>query len=351
MSSLINNEIYLNDLKDYSKYSLDWNKLKNKSIMISGSTGLVGRYFIDLLMYKNNNDDLNCKLIALGRDKNKALDIFDKYINNSLFEFIECDVNLPIEYSGKVDFVIHAASNTHPVQYSTDPAGTIKTNVFGTYNLLELAKQNKSEKFILISSFEVYGTVTGKEKISENDFGVVDCTILRSCYPESKRLSENLTIAYANQYEMNTNIVRLSRVFGPTMNYNSSLATAQFIKSGINKEDIILKSDGLQKYSYNYVGDAVISILLVLLNGENKEAYNVSDEKFDCSLKDFATTVANYAGKSVKYDIPNESEKKGFSNLTMTILDNTKIKSIGFHVNNSLEESIIKTIDILEEEK
>ena len=341
------NELYLENLKEYSEYKINWNKLSNKVIMISGSTGLIGRYLIDLIMYKNKCENLSCSLIALGRNKNKANELFHNYLDSEYFTFLEYDVKNKLDYNKHVDYIIHAASNTYPIQYATDPIGTITTNVLGSYNLLEYAKDNHITRFIFVSSFEVYGKIKDKNKISETDMGVVDHTILRSCYPESKRLSESSCIAYANQANVDSVIVRLSRVFGPTMNLASSLATASFIKNGLNKEDIVLKSNGEQLYSYNYVGDAVMAILVTMLEGKACEAYNVSDTKFDAKLKDFAKYVADYAGKKVVFDIPNEVEKKGFSNSEMTILDSTKLNDLGWYTLKDIKSRICETIAIM----
>ena len=344
------NDLYNKILEKYSNYNLDWDKLRNKSIMLSGATGLVGRFFVDLIMKKNENDELNCKIIALCRNKEKALDMFNGY-DDKLFNIFEQDVINPIEYSGSVDFVIHAASNTHPVQYATDPIGTIKTNLYGTDNLLKYSKDNSVKKFLLISSFEVYGKVNDNKKMAENDFGIVDCTVLRSCYPESKRLSENLSIAYSVQEGVNVSIVRLSRVFGPTMLLSSSLATSQFIKNAINGEDIVLKSDGKQFYSYNYVGDAVTAILTVLLYGKDREAYNVADDAYDLSLGGFAQLVSNYNNNKVIFSLPNEIEKKGFSNSIMSVLDGSKIKELGWEPMGTLENDINDTINAIKTKK
>lgn len=347
MNRILDNKKYIKNLKEYSMFNLDWDKLNNKTILVTGATGLIGRFLIDLLMYKNFNNNLQCNIVAMCRSKDKASEIFDKYLDSNMFKLLICDVRDKINDDYNIDYIIHAASNTYPIQYATDPVGTITTSVMGTYNLLEYCSKYQVKRFIYISSFEVYGTVNNVNEIMESDFGFIDCTILRSCYPEGKRTSESLCIAFSEQKNVNTSIVRLSRVFGPTMNLNSSLATAQFIKNSINNTDIVLKSNGEQMYSYNYVGDAVTAILTVLLNGKNKEAYNVSDNKFDAQLRDFAGIAANISGKKVIFDLPDDVEKKGFSNSTRNILNSEKIKDIGWSVNKNLKVRIKETIDIL----
>ena len=349
MSNLFNSEKYYRDLQEYSDIDfINWNKLKNKTVLITGTTGLIGRYLIDLVMFKNKEKKINCHVLAIGRNIKKAKEYF-KFFDDEMFTFISHDVCTEFNYDGKIDFIIHCASNTSPTQYATDPIGTINTNVLGTMNLLNLSIKKKVKKFVLVSSFEVYGKVDNKDIISEHDYGVVDNTILRSCYPESKRLSETLCIAYSEQKKVNTSIVRLSRVFGPTMNVDSTLSLTQFIKAGLNHENIILKSDGTQLYSYNYVGDAVSAIIKVMIDGENKEAYNVSDSKFDGMLKDFAQDVADCSECNLSFDLPNEI--KGFSNSVMTILNSDKLHELGWHTLYNLKERICKTIEILREKR
>ena len=347
---LIENELYLEDIKESANFKINWEKLKNKTILFTGCTGLIGRYFTDLIMYKNENDNLNCTIIGISKGESSVQNLFGNYLNNKCFKYMVHNISEPLNYDGKIDYIIHAASNTYPLQYALDPIGTITTNTWGTKNLLDLSVEKNVEKFLFVSSFEVYGKLENKTEIVENDFGTVDCTVLRNCYPESKRVSESLCIAYSEQKNVDVSIARLSRVFGPTMNYESSLATAQFIKNGINKEDIVLKSDGTQKYSYNYVADAVTSLLTILINGEDKEAYNVSDEKFNLQLKEFAQIVANYTGKKVVFDLPDETEKKGFSNSVMTILNSEKIKNIGWSTDKGIKERIEETVKILTDE-
>ena len=153
------NRDYKLTLETFSKYDYDWDFLKNKKIMISGATGLIGRFFIDLIMYKNINEGLNCTIVGLCRNTKKANEVFSDYVGNQNLVICKQDVSEKIEYSEPVDFVIHAASNTHPIQYAEDPIGTIKTNLYGTNNLLSYCKDNDVKRFILLSSFEVSGFV------------------------------------------------------------------------------------------------------------------------------------------------------------------------------------------------
>ena len=346
--NMLDIEEYFNTVKEYSNYNIDWNILKNKSFLISGSTGMVGKCLIDIIMYKNKVDDLNCHIIALGRNKEKAKNRLGEYFEDSNFTFVESDINKCIDVNEEVDYILHAASSTHPLQYSGDPIGTITANVIGTYNLLELAAQKNAERFIFASSVEVYGeNRKDVEKFDEKYLGYIDCNTLRAGYPESKRTGEALCQAFIKQKNLDIVIARLSRIFGPTMLMSDSKASSQFIKNGINEEDIILKSEGLQHYSYSYVFDAVIGLLICLSKGKCGEAYNISDEKFDITLKDFAKACATTAHKQVVFDLPDEKEKLGFSTATKALLDSSKINELGYNVNKDFNTRIEETIHIL----
>ena len=217
-------------------------------------------------------------------------------------------MNVPIPQCGPADYLIHAASNTHPMQYSQDAIGTIATNITGTQNLLEYAVSHKTKRCCFLSSVEIYGENRGDtEKFEENYLGYIDCNTVRAGYPESKRLGEALCNAYRQTHNLEFVISRLSRVYGPTMLLTDSKAIAQFIKKAAAGEDIILKSEGNQKYSYTYVTDAASAILYTLLKGETGKAYNAADDQSDITLKDMAAYLARLAGSRVIFQLPEET--------------------------------------------
>lgn len=346
--SIYNNNAYINDLKELASLDLDWSQLQNSVFMISGATGMIGKFLIDTILFLDENSDLNCKIIAVGRNYDKAKDRFSKFIDSTYFSFIELDINNRIIYDGEVDYIFHAASSTHPFQYSNYPISTIKTNVIALDNLLQFASEKKVKKFLFASSVEIYGQNKGDtEKFDENYLGYIDCNTLRAGYPESKRVGEALCQAYIREKGLFVVIPRLARTFGPTLLKSDTKALSQFIWNAVNNEDIILKSDGNQLYSYTYVSDAVKGILYCLFYGKNGEAYNICDEKFDVSLKELATIISNSIGKNVKFDLPNENEKAGFSTATMALMSNEKIRKLGFDVSSDLKSRLVETIEVL----
>lgn len=331
-----------------AKSEINWEKLNNKTFMITGATGLIGSFLIDVLMWKNKNQNFNFYIKALGRNPKKANDRFYDYINDKHFKFYKINLEDLSDFKESADYIFHFASSTHPLQYSKYPIETITANVIGTYNLLKLAKEVNCERFIFASSVEIYG-----ENKNDIDFfdelycGYINSNTLRAGYPESKRLAESLCQAFIAQSHMDIVIPRLARTFGPTMLMDDSKALSQFLKNGVNHKDIVLKSEGNQFYSYTFVADAVLGILYCLLYGTCGEAYNIANPEANITLKELAKTISHICKTNVVFELPNEVEKKGFSTATKAVMSNDKIYSLGFEAKFDLESSVKLTIKIL----
>lgn len=315
--------------------------LHGKSFLITGATGMVGVMLIDALMLMRD-----VTVYAVGRNKDKAKKRLGEYFGNPYFHFLEHDVCSPFDSQLKVDYIIPAASNTHPLAYSQYPIETILINVKGAENALELASRCNAI-VVYTSTNEVYGNAIGNEVFDEDYNGRLNLSNARSCYNESKRTAEALCQSYIAERGVKVKIARLCRIFGPTMLESDSKASSQFIKKAIAREDIVLKSKGEQYYSYTYVADAVAGLLVVLLKGAIGVAYNVSSEKTNVHLKDFAKLCAESCGKNVVFELPSEAEQKGFSIAMQAILSNDRIREIGFVPRYTMKDAINRTIQIL----
>lgn len=345
--------LYKEDVRYVSDLNLPWNCLNNSSILVSGATGLIGSFLIDVIMEKNIHG-LNCHVYALGRNVKRAEQRFYYcFFNNPFFTFIECDINKQIgeiENLCDADYVFHLASNTHPVQYSTDPIGTIMTNVFGLYNMLLFSVRHNTKRFIFSSSNEIYGENRGDiEKFHEGYCGYIDSNTLRAGYPESKRCGEALCQAFKKQEGLDIVIPRFTRSYGPSMLLSDTKAISQFILKAVSGKDIILKSDGMQYYSYTYVADAVAGLFTAFLCGMSGEAYNIADEKSDIRLKDLAHIIANIEDKDVLFEIPDSVESAGYSKATKARLDGSKLKDLGWCARYDIKTGVERTIKILKE--
>ena len=343
---------YFEDVLRVAKKNLPWDKIAGSSIMVSGATGMIGTFLIDVIMYKNKNkDDFSCDIYALGRSEEKAKERFSGYWDDPRFHFVRCDINKSPDIGiDRIGYVFHAASNTHPVAYATDPIGTVTTNIIGTDNLLGFAAEHGCRRFVFASSNEIYGENRGDTEFFDEAYcGYIDSNTLRAGYPESKRCGEALCQAYLKQKGLDVVIARFTRSYGPTVKLSDTKAITQFIKKAVSGEDIILKSEGNQYYSYTYVSDAVYGLLTVLLNGECGEAYNIADERSDITLRNLAELIGGYVGRKVIVEIPDEVEKAGFSKATKARLDGSKLKKLGWEADYDIEIGIKRTIDMLKE--
>ena len=213
--------------------------------------------------------------------------------------------------------------------------------------LLEAARRYQSQRVCLLSSVEIYGENRTGQPFTETDMGYIDCNTLRAGYPEGKRVAEALCQAYRSAYGIQSVTMRLCRVYGPTVLSTDSKALSQFIQNAVHRENIVLKSEGTQFFSYIYAADAVSAILTGLLQGEDGQAYNVADAQSDITLKDLAAILAQAAGTEVVFALPDAVEKAGFSKATTAILDSSKLKALGWRPLQTMQSGLQRTLSIL----
>lgn len=389
MKRLLEIPEYVEDVQRVAAQDLPWDKLRDKTLVITGGTGLIGSFLIDVLKAA----DLNCHVILLGRSEEKARQRFLEYwtdastsslISNhqpsTFLSFVRWDANdvqLP-SIVGPVDFVLHLASNTHPVAYATDPIGTIATNVISLNNLLKLASEAQTTcayyrgedcschspsppaspdslvrpRFLFASSNEIYGENRGDVELFDEKYcGYIDCNTLRAGYPEAKRCGESLCQAYIKQKGLDCVVARLTRTFGPSILASDTKAISQFFKNALADEDIVLKSAGSQYYSYQYVSDSVAGLLTVLLKGVTGEAYNIADTSGDITLRGLSTLIAKQSGRNIVFDIPNAVESAGFSKATKARLAGEKLKRLGWRSSVDIETGVARCFKILSSRK
>ena len=345
------NKIYRSDIVQALSCAISWEFLNNKTVLIVGATGMISSTIIDILMLRNKEFSQHIHIIAISRNEEKAKRRFAAYWNDTCFTYSSHDITTPLPELGDIDYILHAASNTHPRAYATDPIGTITANVQGTYHLLAYAASHHCERFFFFSSVEIYGENRNDvDKFDEEYLGYINCNTTRAGYCESKRLGEALCNAFASQKGQDFVIGRFSRVYGPTMSPEDSKAIAQFIKKAVSGEDILLKSEGNQLYSYTYVVDAATAALCLLLQGENGSAVNIADSASDIRLKDLASLLAKEAGTKVVFELPDSAEKAWYSTATKAVLDTTKIEQLGWRAMTPLDQGLRKTVQILRED-
>lgn len=339
-----NNKKYLSALESVINKNIDYSKLNNKTILVTGATGLIGKALVDYILLLNSS----VKVYAASRSEESFKKRFEDRDNLFYFNY---SLEKPLETNLCFDYIIHAASNADPKMFATDPVGTMTSNFIGTYNLLEYARLSNTERFLFVSSGEVYGQWDGKcDAFDENYSGYVNFTEPRGCYPSGKRAAENLCVCYKTQYGVDTVIVRPSHTYGPTQLERDSRAMSEFFTLATRGEDIVLKSLGLPVRSYTCVFDCVSAVMSVLLNGESGQAYNIANKEGVVSIAQLAEKIAAAVGKKVVFDIP-EGGTKGGSSIVRGVLDGKKLESIGWTAVYDIDKGIKTTIEIMEDEK
>ena len=308
---------------------IPWEKLREKRVLVTGATGLIGYATVTGLLYTSRKRGLNTKVLALVRDMERAKDRFSEWIGQDDLLFLAGSVeNMPC-VDGDVDYIIHGASQTTSKAFVTQAVETIRTAVIGTDNLLRIAQEKHSSGFLYLSSMEVYGHPQKGHKVKESDAGAFDPLDLRNSYPIGKQLCENLCCAYSKEYMVPAKIIRLTQTFGAGVNYDDTRVFAEFGRCVKEKRDIVLKTKGETERSYLYIADAVTAVLIVLLKGEAGQAYNAADERAYCSIAEMARQVAELGGIKVRFDLQDE-KKLGFPSVIYMDLDTALLRGLGW---------------------
>ena len=326
---------YRIDVERLFDEGLDLKRLDGKTILVVGATGLIGSCVVDVLML---NPDRGYRVVAAGRNRQRAKMKFAAYLEKADFGFVEMDVTQPMDEQSEAhgllahgaDFIIDAASSASPNFFRGKPVEVMKANFDGVAHLMEFGLSHGMKRMVYISSGEVYGEGDGKE-FSETSSGYVDCASVRACYPSSKRAAETLCMAYGEEYGADVVIARLSHTYGPGFTESDNRVYAQFIRNVLRGEDIVLKSHGEAFRSWLYVVDAAHAILRLLLDGERGNAYNVANSEANISIREFAELIARKANRKVVFDIAEDDVRKGNTTpITKATFNTDKLKALGW---------------------
>ena len=326
------------------------NKFDNKTVLITGATGLIGSHIVDELMTKTT-----AKVIALSRSEKKLTEAFKEYIDNPRFSVCAQNITDELIFEGSIDYIFHAAGPMEGKVIKNYPVDVINPNISGTINCLELLKKQEEEKgikgrLILFSSVTVYGNITNEDLVvSEDDTKVTEpLDDISAPYSQSKRMSEVITLAYVRQFGIDAVIARFSTVYGATR-FIPDTAFYEFIRKGKEEKIITLNTAGLPRRDNVYIDDAVSGVIKIAESGNVGEAYNISsngDLENYASVDEIATVIADVANKMYgnTCDVQFKEQSKGARKPGLK-LDNTKLKGLGWNVRVSLREGIEHTFE------
>ena len=323
--------------------------LKNKTVLVSGATGMIGSRLVRRLL-----EIEGVKVIGLFRNEAKRDFLFP--VEHPNLSWIKHDISEKLFIRDEIDYIVHTAGVTGGSKQHVDyPMTTIGTAINGTINMLELAKEKKIQGFVYLSSLEVYGkTDSGDSFIKETDGGYIDVTSVRSSYSESKRMCETICAAYHKQFAVPAKIVRLAPTYGKGASYSDNRVLCEFARCVIEKKDIVLKSLGDTVRNYCDVDDAVEAILTVLTDGVNGEAYNITNMDIEVSIKQLAERVISLypeAGISLKFDVADDITKLGYNQTVKIRMDSSKVMQLGWIPHNDLDQMIINVVDAMTKAK
>jgi len=344
---MYNNQMYLDSFRKIFKVIPNIDKLQNKTVLVAGAGGLVCSVIVDFLHFLDVEKKYNISIYAADINEEGCKNRFKEYYNDSHFNYLHYNVTEPLNSSIKFDFIIHGASPANPKLYVEKPVETMLANFMGTYNLLEYAKRTGLQRFLYISSSEVYGNKEDAKPFRENDYGYLDILNPRACYPSSKRASETLCSSYNEEYGIDDVIIRPGHVFGPSMTKGDTRAASQFARDVVEGNNIIMKSEGTQLRSHCYVVDCVSALICVLLNGKSNEAYNISCSNSVSTIKDIAEAYAKAGNKKVIFELPSDVEKRGFNLMPNSSLTSDKLEALHWKPTFSLEDGTRMTIELL----
>lgn len=333
------------DLEIITNSAVNWEMYRNKTILITGATGRLGRYIVDTLIDIDITYNLNLHVLGLARSEEKSKKIFGEELFLPNFEVIIQDINTSINIDEDVDYIFHTAGPAAPVDFKNDPVETLWSHVNGTHNILEYARMHNTKKVFYISTVEVYGDWQQKGDITEEDMGPLQHLNFRACYPEAKRLCETMLTTYQKEYGVAYCGVRFSHTLGPGISLTDGRAFAEFLNDVLHDKDIVLQSDGSAMRTYTYVADGVNAIFLIMDKGKN-EFYNVSADDNLISIRDLADLIASLSptGKT-KVIFGEKANNMPYLPYKLAIMDTHKIRNLGWKPQVNLRQMFKWTLE------
>jgi dTDP-glucose 4,6-dehydratase len=301
-------------------------------IIVSGAAGFIGSHMCDRLLAEGHTV-VGLDNFLTGADRNLA-----HLKGNARYQFIQQDVTQPFTLAGQVNAVLHMASPASPKDYLDHPIETLDVGSAGTRVMLELARSNQAS-FLLTSTSETYGDPLVHPQV-ETYWGNVNPVGLRSCYDESKRFAEALTMAYHRTYKMRTNIARIFNTYGPRMKLNDGRVVPAFLDQALLGEPMTVFGDGSQTRSFCYVSDLVDG-LYRLMESDERYPVNLGNPQ-EMTILEFAETIRRLTqtkSQIVNKPLPQDDPKQRKPDIGKAQ------RLLGWQPRVTLEDGLRRTID------
>jgi dTDP-glucose 4,6-dehydratase len=307
--------------------------LNARRAVVSGAAGFIGSHFCDRLLAEGFDVTAVDNLLT-GSEANLA-----HLRDHPGFRFILHDITRPLaEVNEPVDYVLHLASPASPKDYLEFPIETMDVGSLGTRQMLELAQRDDA-KFLLTSTSESYGDPAVHPQV-ETYWGNVNPVGPRSCYDESKRFAEALTMAYHRARGVRTSIARIFNTYGPRMKLNDGRVVPAFLDQALRGEPISIFGDGSQTRSFCYVSDLVDGLYRLLLSTETMPV-NIGNPR-ELTIREFAEIIAKITGSKagiVYHPLPEDDPKKRRPDISKAT------RLLGWTPSIALEEGLRHTVE------
>lgn len=345
--NIYDSKIWISDLDETIDALPEIEKLTGKSVMITGCAGLICSALIDVLIRWNETHKEKIKILAAGRDSQQIIRRFHPYSNQDYFKYVKYDATCDNKFQFSCDYIIHGASNASPNKIIREPVETMLSNFLGIKYLLDYAKKKEVKRVLYISTSEVYGKKEHDRPSKINEYGWIDILNPRSSYSIGKCASETLCASYADEYNVESVIIRPGHIYGPTATESDNRVSSVWSYAVARGENIVMKSDGLQLRSYCYCLDSASAILKVLLKGKSVHAYNISNPNSIINIKEMAEILTKSAGVKLQMELPTEAEKKSFNPMNNSSLDSTELLDLGWKSLFDAKRGFTHTVGIL----
>ncbi|MBO4926913.1 MAG: NAD-dependent epimerase/dehydratase family protein [Clostridiales bacterium] len=347
---LYNSKKWLSDIDMVLPVLPELKTICGHSILITGSTGLIGSAVVHLLLRYNDLNDAGICVFACGRTIDSLAERFGKLLDRDDLNPVLFDSSKP-DTSGfpKVDYIIHAASPASPDLIVRNPVETMVSNFSATKALLDYTGKQGVKRLLFVSSSEVYGTKDQDQPSSETQYGYLDPLRSRNAYSIGKLASETLCISYREEYQIDSVIARPGHIYGPTATRKDIRVSSAWPFEAVSGNHIVMKSTGSSIRSYCYCLDCASALMKILLCGESACAYNISNASSIISIADLAKMITDYSGVDLISDIPCEQEKKAFNPMMNSSLNSSRLEELGWKGMFDAKTGIRHTIDILRE--
>jgi len=285
-------------------------RLAGKTLVVAGAAGFLPSHLVDAVAHANDTLlDEPCRVICLDNFVTGSADRLAHLRGRTDVVLRRSDISKEVALDEEIDFVVHAASIASPTWYRRFPLETIDVNVGGTRRLLDLALERDAAGLLYLSSSEIYGDPPPESvPTPESYWGHVSSTGPRAPYDESKRLAETLCTTYHRVHELPVVIVRPFNVYGPRLRLDDGRVVPDFVNDALADRPIVVRSDGRVTRSFCYVADFVSAALLLLVDGDAGEAYNVGNDD-EVTIMELAELVADLAGGvGVRHEASDDPE-------------------------------------------